>query len=584
MKINKSIRFFFSHIKPQITLLIALMIILLAPVNSLAQNGPLRTPADARGFYIGAAVDMSPFRSDSQYLNILSTQYNIIVAENAFKMDATRPSQTTFNFTDTDALANFAQANNMKLRGHTLVWHNQLPGWLTSGNFTRDDVIAIMRDHIQTMVSRYRGIVVAWDVVNEAIDDSTNQLRNSFWYQKIGPDYINMAFQFAREADPDVKLYYNDYSIEGMSAKSTAVYNLVSSLKSQGVPINGVGWQMHQINGFRINTDNQTNAQRLAALGLDISMTEMDVRIQLPTTADELQQQAQAYSDSINFCLAQPNCKALVTWGFTDRYSWIPGTFSGYGDALPYDSNYQPKPAYFALLNGLTGGQPPPPTPPPAPTGLTATAGNGQVTLNWGASSGATSYNVKRSTTSGGPYAVIASNLTSTSFTNTGLTNGTTYYYVTSAVNAAGESPNSAQASATPQGSQPPPMDVLTATGSVASSSNPWWSELDVTINHTAPLTALTITITVQKTTGVTGTSQYSNFPGNVLTSNRTENASKITYTFNLAPGQTLGAGNNRLVAGQFNGNGTAHPYAGDTWSVTYTASGGTPQTLSGTF
>jgi endo-1,4-beta-xylanase len=575
MKTNTSTSFVFT---------VFLFTALITTAGARAQDGPLRAPADARGFYIGAAVDMSPFRNDPNYLNILRQQFNIIVAENAFKMDAVRPSRTAFNFTDTDALVSFAQANNMKLRGHTLVWHNQIPGWLTSGNFTRDQVIDIMREHIQTFVGRYRGTVLAWDVVNEAIDDSSGQLRNSFWLQRIGPEYISLAFQFAREADPQAKLYYNDYSIEGLGTKSNAVFNLVSNLKNQGVPIDGVGWQMHQINGFRINADNRTNARRLASLGLEISLTEMDVRISLPTASDELQQQALAYSDSINFCLTEPNCKALVTWGFTDRYSWIPGTFSGFGDALIYNSNYQPKPAYTALLNVLQQGQQPPPNPPPAPTGLTAAAGNGQVALSWMASSGATSYVLKRSMTSGGPYTVIANNLTATSFTNTGLANGTTYFYVVSAVNANGESANSAQASATPQGAQqPPPTGAVTATPSVATGSNPWWSELDVRLNHTSPLTALTITITVQKTAGVTGSSQYNNFPGGVLMSGRTEDATRIVYTFSMA-GQTLAAGSNRLVAAQFNGNGTAHPYSGDTWSVTYTVSGGTPQTLSGTF
>jgi endo-1,4-beta-xylanase len=351
--------------------LVFLLIMLISPATSRAQNRPLRAPADERGFFIGAAVAMSPFRNEPQYLDTLRREFNIIVAENAFKMDAVRPSRTTFNFTDTDALVSFAQANNMRVRGHTLVWHYQLPGWLTNGNFTRDQVIDIMREHIFTLVGRYRGLVWSWDVVNEAFNDSNGGLRtDSFWYQSIGPEYIRLAFEFARLADPEATLYYNDYSIEGMNTKSNAVYNLVSGLKSQGVPIDGVGWQMHQINGFRIQTQHQTNARRLAALGLEISMTEMDMRISLPTTADELQQQALAYSNSINFCLTEPNCKAVVTWGFTDKYSWVPGIFSGMGDALIFDTNYQPKPAYFALLDVL---EPKQPTPPPASLGLAPT-------------------------------------------------------------------------------------------------------------------------------------------------------------------------------------------------------------------
>jgi GH35 family endo-1,4-beta-xylanase len=412
----------------------------------VAEAQTLRAAADARGLRIGAAVNMSPFRNEAAYTQTLGREFNMLVAENAMKFDAMHPAQNTYNFTDADALVAYAEANNMTVRGHTLVWHSQIPGWLTGGNFTRDQVIAIMRDHIMTVVGRYRGRILAWDVVNEAVSDNNGQMRtDSFWHQRIGPEYIAMAFQFAREADPDAILYYNDYSAEGSGAKSDAVFNLVSGLLNQGVPIDGVGWQMHQINPFRIQQAHRTNAQRLGSLGLEVSITEMDVRISLPTTAQELSEQALAYRDLVEFCLAQPNVKTLVTWGFTDKYSWIPGFFSGFGDALIFDMNYQPKPAYTSMLSAL--GAPPPPL--PAPTGLAATAGNAQVQLIWNPVTGATGYNVKRATTSGGPYTTIAT-VTGTSFTDTGRTNGTTYFYVVSAFNANGESANSSQVSATP--------------------------------------------------------------------------------------------------------------------------------------
>jgi endo-1,4-beta-xylanase len=322
-----------------------------------AQTQPLRVSADQRGFPIGAAVAMTPFRNEATYFETLRREFNIIVAENAFKWDAVHPSRTTFNFTDTDALVDFAEANHMKIRGHTLVWHNQLPSWLTNGNFTRDEVIDILRQHIQTFVGRYRGRIWAWDVVNEAIDDATAGYRtNSFWYQKIGPEYLRLAFEFARQADPAAKLYYNDYSIEGLNNKSNAVFALLSDLKNQGVPVDGVGWQMHQANGFQIQAAQQTNARRLADLGLEISLTEMDVRMTLPATAEKLQQQAQAYKDALQFCMSEPNCKALVMWGFTDKYSWIPTTFAGQGDALIFDASYQAKPAYAALKEILEAG------------------------------------------------------------------------------------------------------------------------------------------------------------------------------------------------------------------------------------
>src|SRR5262249_36269273 len=412
----------------------------------IAEAQTLRDAADARGLRVGAAVNMTPFRNEAIYTQTLGREFNMLVAENAMKFDALHPAQNTFNFTDADALVAFAEANNMAVRGHNLVWHSQIPGWLTGGNFTRDQVIAIMRDHIMTVVGRYRGRIAAWDVVNEGVHDNNGQLRTySFWHQKIGPEYIAMAFQFAHEADPDAKLYYNDYSAEGSGAKSDAVFNLVSGLVNQGAPINGVGWQMHQVNPFRIQQAHRTNAQRLGTLGLEVSITEMDVRISLPTTAQEMDEQALAYRDVVEFCLSQPNVKTLVTWGFTDKYSWIPGFFNGFGDALIFDANYQPKPAYSAMLSALGAGT----GPPPVPTGLAATAGNAQVQLSWNASTGATSYNVKRATTSGGPYATVAT-VTGATFTNTGLANGTTYFFVVSAVNANGESANSSEVSATP--------------------------------------------------------------------------------------------------------------------------------------
>ena len=303
---------------------------------------------------IGTAVSMGALRNDPVYRETIKREFNIIVAENAFKWESVRPSRTGFNFTDTDALVDFAQSNNMRMRGHTLVWHKQLPGWLKDGTFTRDETIAILKEHITTLMGRYKGKIKDWDVVNEAIDDDTGKLRtDTFWYKNIGHDYIRLAFQFAHATDPTARLYYNDYSAEGMNKKSDGVYALVSDLKKQSVPIDGVGWQMHQPNGFRITEEHRANARRLADLGLEISMTETDIRISLPSMPATLQQQADAYADSINFCLKTPNCKAVVMWGFTDGHSWIPAWYPGFGDALIYDNGYQPKPAYDAISNAL---------------------------------------------------------------------------------------------------------------------------------------------------------------------------------------------------------------------------------------
>jgi len=322
-----------------------------------AASKPLRVSAERRDFYIGAAVADQALKNDTSYQETLKREFNLVVAENVFKWEVIHPGKNKYNFKEADALVAFAEANGMKVRGHTLVWHNQLPAWLTSGDFTRDEVIALLRDHISTLMSRYKGRIMAWDVVNEAIDDTTGQLRDtSFWYQKIGPDYVKLAFELAREADPSAKLYYNDYSNEGLNKKSDGVYALLLALKNEGAPVDGVGWQMHVENGFHINDQHRLNAMRLADQGLELSITELDVRARLPLSAADLQTQAESYREVAEFCLSQSSCKALVTWGFTDKHSWIPGVFAGMGDALLFDSSYQPKPAYTAIQQVLQAG------------------------------------------------------------------------------------------------------------------------------------------------------------------------------------------------------------------------------------
>jgi endo-1,4-beta-xylanase len=314
----------------------------------------LRSLAEKRGIYIGAAVAVGPLRNEPLYRRTAEREFNMIVAENAFKWSSLRPSRTKFDFKEADFLVKFAAANKMKLRGHTLVWHRQLPKWLTEGNFTRDETIALLKEHIQTLVGRYRGKIDAWDVVNEAIDDRTGKFRtDSFWHRRLGADYIKLAFEFARAADPDAALYYNDYSAETMNAKSDGVYELLRELKNEGVKIDGVGWQMHEIDGFRIGPEHRANAKRLAALGLELSITEMDVRIKLPATPEALRRQADAYRDAADFCLAEPACKALVLWGLTDKHSWIPKEFKETGDALIFDRFYRPKPAFAALFEAF---------------------------------------------------------------------------------------------------------------------------------------------------------------------------------------------------------------------------------------
>jgi len=323
-----------------------------ASVNS---QTTLRALATSRGIHMGAAVKSGT--RTAQYDTVLAREYNTVVAENDMKFGNIEPTQNNFIWTAADNLANFTQAHAMSMRGHNFVWHQQ-GGYAATYNGTRAQMLAILKNHILTVGGRYAGRIYEWDVVNEAIDDATNGLRTSFWQQRIGNDYIDSAFKWARQADPNAWLVYNDYSAEGSGAKSNAVYNLVSGLQSRGIPINGVGLQCHfSLNGFD-TAALSTNMKRIAALGLNISITELDIRIPTPATTAQLDAQKQNYKAMLAVCLSNPNCKTFMTWGFTDASSWVPGFYPGYGAALPFDANYQPKPAYTGMIEALTAATP----------------------------------------------------------------------------------------------------------------------------------------------------------------------------------------------------------------------------------
>ncbi len=315
----------------------------------------LRELAAQRGLLIGAAVSPGPLRCEPAFAQALAHEFNLLTTENAVKFGPVHPQPDRYFWDDADALVAFAQAHEMQVRGHTLVWHQQLAGWVEQKTWTRDEMSAMLREHIFTVVGRYRGRIAVWDVVNEALEDGAGRPRETVWYKGIGPDYLDLAFQWAHEADPDALLFYNDYNAEGMNRKSNAVYDLVKGMLERGVPIHGVGLQMH-IEAARPPSWKQVgeNMARLNALGLQVHITELDVRIEGQPTADKLRQQAEVYRDALQTCLDAPACTAFIMWGFTDRYSWVPGFFQGSGAALPFDADYQPKPAFEAMRNALT--------------------------------------------------------------------------------------------------------------------------------------------------------------------------------------------------------------------------------------
>jgi endo-1,4-beta-xylanase len=314
----------------------------------------LRDLADPLGFYIGPAIAYPPLLNESIYGDTAAREFNFLTPENAMKWAATHPQPNTYTFNQADTIFNFAANNNLAVHGHNLIWQSSNPGWLSAGNYSRDDMIAIMADHIYTVAGRYSGGILAWDVVNEALDGNGN-LASGIWRNRLGTDYVDLAFSFARDADPNALLVYNDYGAETINNKSTGIYNMIRSMLNRGIPIDGVGFQMHiGTGGINYNSFAQ-NLQRFADLGMILFVTEMDVRIQLPATSDKLAAQANVYRSVIDACLNQPSVAGFQMWGFTDKYSWIPGSYRGYGAALIFDENYNPKPAYDAILTELGG-------------------------------------------------------------------------------------------------------------------------------------------------------------------------------------------------------------------------------------
>ncbi|WP_328498092.1 endo-1,4-beta-xylanase [Streptomyces sp. NBC_00414] len=309
----------------------------------------LRDLAAAKGIYYGTAVTAS--KLNGTYGTITGEQFDSVTPGNEMKWGSVEATRGTFNWSGADAVVDFAEAHGQKVRGHTLVWHSQLPNWVSNGSWTADTLRTVMTDHIATEAGRYQGRIDHWDVVNEPFNEDGTR-RQSVFQMAIGDSYIADALRAARAADPAAKLYVNDYNVEGVNAKSTALYNLVKSLKEQGVPIDGVGLQAHLILG-QVPSTMQANIQRFADLGVDVAITELDIRMTVPPTTGQLAQQKAEYKAVTAACVAVARCEGVTVWGFTDSDSWIPDVFTGYGAATPYDENFQPKPAYYGIAEAL---------------------------------------------------------------------------------------------------------------------------------------------------------------------------------------------------------------------------------------
>ncbi len=330
----------------------------------------LRYHADKCGIGLGCAV--SPWyvnvdNDNDKKTNVIRKNFNIVVAENEMKAEYMQPSKGKFDFYQGDRLVKMAERNGMDVRGHTLVWHSQTLKWVSSdgykndgnnGNgYSRDELLQIMKDHITTVMTHYKGRVKEWDVVNECLDDDQSivrqnpkayNLRKSVWYKVIGEDFLDSAFVYAHRADPEAILYINDYGADFKGdAKTQAYHNLVKRLLADNIPVQGVGFQCHL--GIGLDASRfENNIKSYADLGVKCSITELDIAVNDKNNMTDFITQGDNYKALLDVVLRNEHCTNLMIWGLTDDSSWRK-------DGLPliFNSDLSPKYAFFALRSAL---------------------------------------------------------------------------------------------------------------------------------------------------------------------------------------------------------------------------------------
>ncbi|GGQ83604.1 endo-1,4-beta-xylanase [Streptomyces althioticus] len=338
-----------------------------APPHAHGSHAPLRAAAP-EGFVIGTAVAggghhleqdyPDPFTYDKEYRKVLGREFSSVSPENQMKWDYIHPERDRYDFKQADAIVEFARKNHQVVRGHTLLWHSQNPAWLEEGDFTKAELRGILREHITKVVGRYKGKIQQWDVANEIFDDQGNlRTQENIWIRELGPEIVADAFRWAHKADPKAKLFFNDFNVESVNAKSDAYYALVKDLLKQRVPVHGFSVQGHLSTRYGFPGDLADNLHRFDALGLETAVTELDVRMDvpegsLPTPAQE-KQQAEYYQRMLEACLDVEGCNSFTIWGFTDKYSWVPVFFEGEGFATVMTEDFDRKPAYHALRDTL---------------------------------------------------------------------------------------------------------------------------------------------------------------------------------------------------------------------------------------
>lgn len=316
-------------------------------------------------FTIGVAVAPSSLTGTSSTL--ILKHFGSLTAENVMKPEPLHPEENRYTWDNADLIVNYAKTNNMLVRGHTLVWHQQTPSWIfkdaTGNTIAKDVLLARLKEHITQVVTRYKGKIYAWDVVNEALDDNDSKIyRETDWYKICGEEYIAKAFQWAHEADPDALLFYNDYNTE-FAGRRDKVYTFIKQLLDAGVPIHGIGLQGHWSINHPSENDLRAAIQKYSTLGLKIQITELDVSVYSNSetnpadnvfTAEREQKQLEKYKMIFRVFREYKNVITGVTfWNVSDKSSWL-DNFPIKGRKnypLLFDQDLKPKKAYWEVVN-----------------------------------------------------------------------------------------------------------------------------------------------------------------------------------------------------------------------------------------
>ena len=329
-------------------------------LNSLTYAQPSPTLRTQANFPVGVAVRPTQL-AQSEFGSVVAREFSQLTAENAMKPRYTWLSEHHYDFAPGDSIVAFAQQHRMRVHGHTLVWHFMPPRWLEEALPTYDSARLenMLRTYIYTVAGHYRGRVSSWDVVNEVINQAGDGMRESVYYQTLGSDYPARLFEYARSADPDVLLFYNDYDLVAKPEKLRTVLAMVDDFQARGIPIDGVGLQMHVDLSLPIE-QLQTALDELVKRGLRVHLSEVDIKANPTGEADRLtpelaEAQRKLMREIVRIYRALPeeNQYAITFWGLRDSDSWL-NTFTDYTQwPLLFGENYEKKPMYEGFLEGL---------------------------------------------------------------------------------------------------------------------------------------------------------------------------------------------------------------------------------------